>query len=51
MKDTENDADLSVPFHFKWCYQENGAIYSFEMAQDRLRWMIDTIAPLIILCF
>lgn len=49
MNDTENDADLSVPFHFK--YQENGAIYSFEMAQDRLRSMIDTIAPLIILCF
>lgn len=51
MKETENDVDLSVPLRFKWCYQENGTIYSLEMVQDRLHRMIDTIAPLIIRCF
>lgn len=29
---------------FKWCYQENGTIYSSEMKQERLRVVIDTIA-------
>lgn len=28
-----NDVDLSLPFHFKWRYQENGTIYSLEMVQ------------------
>lgn len=38
-----------LPFIFKWCYQENGAIYSSET--EKLQSMMDTIALLIIACF
>lgn len=50
-REIENDVDLYVHFLFKWCYQENGTIYSSEMEQEELQGRIGTIAPLIILCF
>ncbi len=46
-REIENDVDISVPLLFKWCYQENGTIYSSEIEQERVTGMIDTVALLI----